>query len=85
MTDIENSQSFQAVQSGGLQSNVVVKLELENVSSRAQLAENALSLNDPFSAEESIATVGTSFLIWEDSQVDRGYTAPINYRRVIKY
>jgi len=41
------------------------------------LTENALCFDDSFSAEESIATVVTNFLIWEDSEVDRRYTAPI--------
>ena len=41
------------------------------------MTENALCFDDPFSAEESIATVEANFLIREDSEVDEGYTAPI--------
>ena len=41
------------------------------------MTENALRFDDPFSAEESIATVEANFLIREDSEVDEGYTAPI--------
>ena len=57
MTHIENAQSFKTVESCGLQCSIVIHLQLENVRSFTQLAEDALSPNYAISAKKLVATV----------------------------
>jgi len=70
MGDIEHSHAFEGVGPGGLQSRVVVHLELENVYSLPQLAKDApLTLYHAIQAQQGVPAVRSGSLLREKSIV----------------